>query len=252
MSHPNRTSQSLFELPVAVTMPVYNEALSIRQTIDELAQMIFSRYAEWKLFVFEDGSTDGTKQVLAELASRHKWVDVSSSARRKGYPAASRDAILSIDPTLFPYLVFLDSDGQYDPRDVDCLVEAFRPASLDIVIGKRRVRREALYRAILSRGLYWLEHFMFDTPCLDVTSAFRLMRTEVAQSIARQVNHSRFNFWLEFTARMSLEGSRVAEVPVSYRPRMGESKVYQLRRMPHVVVQEFVSLLETWTEARRV
>jgi glycosyltransferase involved in cell wall biosynthesis len=241
---------SLFESPVAVVMPVYNEAASIEGTVNEIGRTVISQHGHWRLFAFEDGSSDGTKEVLRRLESLHGWLKVSSSDRRKGYPLAARDAILYVDQQAFPNLVFLDSDGQYDPRDIEVLVRAMELGSPDIVVGKRKVRQEPMYRMLLSHGLYWTERLLFNPPCRDVTSAFRLMRTDVAQRIARRVKRSRFNFWLEFTARMTLERDRIIEVPISYRPRMGPSNVYRFGRMPHVIAQEFISLLGAWTDGR--
>jgi len=82
---------------IAVVMPVHNEADTVRAVVEELAGTILKAHPA-TLFVFEDGSRDGTGEVLREIAESMPSLRVSTSPDRKGYPGAVRDAILSIDP----------------------------------------------------------------------------------------------------------------------------------------------------------
>ena len=232
---------------LAVVMPVHNEAATVRSVIEELSATIVAAHAV-TLFVFEDGSKDGTGEVLREIAASMPALRVSTSPDRKGYPRAVRDAILSIDPHKFPVLLFLDGDGQYDPRDFKRLLAEFRTGSADIVNAYRTRRTEPLYRSLPSKFLRRLEGLLFNPGVKDVTSAFRLMRTEVAQTVARAIRYSPYNFWLEFTARASSMGYRQVEVPVSYRVREGATKVYGLWKMPKILRAELGALLHTWLD----
>jgi dolichol-phosphate mannosyltransferase len=235
---------------LAVVMPVHNEADTVRSVIEELhATIVGAR--DVTLFVFEDGSRDGTGDVLEAIAASMPALRISTSRERKGYPRAVRDAILSIDPQRFPLLLFLDGDGQYDPREFKRLLAEFRAGRVDIVNGHRRRRTEPLYRSLPSKLLRRLETLLFNPGCKDVTSAFRLMRTSVAQAVAREVRYSRYNFWLEFTARARSMGYRQVEVPVSYRARAGATKVYGLWKMPKILRAELAALLRTWLDYRR-
>jgi dolichol-phosphate mannosyltransferase len=234
---------------LAVVMPVHNEADTVRPVIEELSATIVRADAV-TLFVFEDGSRDGTGEVLHEIAASMPTLRVSTSPERKGYPRAVRDAILSIDAKRFPLLLFLDGDGQYDPRDFQHLLAEYRAGNADIVNAYRTRRTEPLYRALPSKFLRRLEGLLFNPGVKDVTSAFRLMRTEVAQAVAREVRYSPYNFWLEFTARASSLGYRQVEVPVSYRERAGATKVYGLWKMPTILKKELGALLRTFLDYR--
>jgi len=99
--------------------------------------------------------------------------------------------------------------------------------------------------------------------CEDVTSAFRLMKRKPAQDIARMVKYSKYNFWSEFTALASLNGYRTLEIPVSYRPRQGNSRVYRGKTILKAAINELATILRVWsdfylrrtrvrTEARRI
>jgi dolichol-phosphate mannosyltransferase len=227
---------------IAVIMPVYNEEDSIANTIRELYAKLADRMGSVDVWVFEDGSVDGTKEVLGKLADEFSSLHVEMASGRKGYPRAMREAFLAINADEYQYVVAIDSDGQYEPTDILKLWNVMQSDSPDIVIGRRMSRREPPYRRLLSHGLQLLETIMFPVKCKDVTSVMRLMKVDLAHQIAREVKYSPYNFWLEFTARMSLNGYKVVEIPISYRDRAGGSRVYSVKKMPKVILSEFRAL----------
>ena len=227
---------------VAIIMPVYNEVDTIESTVRELYDKVANKMNNVGIWIFEDGSTDGTKEVLEKLENEFPRLNAKMTKQKKGYPRAMRDAFLSLDPSEYEYVVALDSDGQYEPDDFFKLWQIMQRDSPDIVMGSRVSRKEPLYRRLLSQGLQILEKLMFHVQCTDVTSVMRLMRVEVAHHIAKEVCYSRYNFWLEFTARMALKNYRVVEIPIAYRERMGNSKVYSVKNMPMIIMSEFNAL----------
>jgi dolichol-phosphate mannosyltransferase len=227
---------------VAIIMPVYNEADSIENTVRELYDKIVTKMDNVDIWVFEDGSTDGSKEVLEKLETEFPSLYVRMAEGRKGYPKAMKEAFLSISPRKYEYVLSIDSDGQYDPDDFFKLWQIMQQDSPDIVMGRRITRREPVYRKLLSRSLQILEKLMFPVTIKDVTSVMRLMRVDIAHRIADDVCYSKYNFWLEFTARMSLKNYTIAETPIAYRERNGTSKVYSIKKMPRVVMSEFNAL----------
>jgi dolichol-phosphate mannosyltransferase len=227
---------------VAIIMPVYNEVDTIESTVRELYDKVANKMDNVGIWVFEDGSTDGTKEVLEKLENEFPSLHAKMTKQKKGYPRAMREAFLSIAPSEYEYVVAIDSDGQYEPDDFFKLWQIMQRDSPDIVMGRRISRKESLYRRLLSRGLQILERLMFPVQCKDVTSVMRLMRVEVAHHIAKEVCYSKYNFWLEFTARMALKNYKVIETPIIYRERLGGSKVYSVKKMPKVIMSEFSAL----------
>jgi glycosyltransferase involved in cell wall biosynthesis len=173
------------------------------------------------VWVFEDGSTDGTKNVIKKLKKEFSGLHAQMTPTRKGYPKAMREAFLNIDSKDYDYIVAVDSDGQYEPDDFFKLWSIMQRDSPDIVMGRRMTRREPPYRRMLSRGLQLLERVMFPVKIKDVTSVMRLMKVDLAHEIAGDIKYSPYNFWLEFTARMSLNDYDVVEIPIAYRDRAG-------------------------------
>lgn len=223
-------------------MPVYNEADTIEHTVKELYKKVVNKMGNVDIWVFEDGSTDGTKEVLEKLKDEFSGLHTQMTRQKKGYPKAMREAFLNISPKKYDYVVAVDSDGQYEPDDFFKLWSIMQRDAPDIVMGRRMARREPPYRRMLSRGLQILERIMFPIKCKDVTSVMRLMKVDLAHEIARDVKYSPYNFWLEFTARMSLNGYKITEIPISYRERLGGSRVYSVKKMPTVIFSEFQAL----------
>jgi len=233
---------------VAIVMPVYNEVESIEETLTEIMTKIVSKSNDIRLFVSEDGSTDGTREKLLSLQSNLLGkLSVSTSPERKGYPKAAREAILNVDST-FDYILFMDSDRQYEPEDFFLLWAERNKA--DFVIGARTHRVEPIYRGILSHGLNRLIRALFKVSTRDASSAFRLMRRPVAQAVAGDVKYSKYSFWSEFTARSSILKIKSLDVPISYRSRVGSSKVYGFWKMPRIIWDEFRALTKTRNELR--
>src|SRR6266571_760921 len=229
---------------IVVVLPAYNEAATIENTILEANNYFSKIHPNIEYMVAEDGSTDGTPQVLSLLEHVLPCVHVSSSPKRKGYAAAVRDAIMSVGKEA-DYILFMDSDGQYDPKDFQKLV--MLAEYVDIIIGRRLSRAESPLRIFLSTGVRLLEQKMFGLTCRDVTSAFRLMRRDIAQALASRVHYSKYNFWTEFTALAAVSRYKIVEVPVSYRNRKsGGSRVYSSRKLAKVVLSELSALARTW------
>lgn len=227
---------------IAIIIPVYNEADTIESTIRELYRKVICKMSNVDLWIFEDGSTDGTKEVLEKMKNEFPSIHIEMAKTRKGYSRAMREAFLSVNSSEYKYVVAIDSDGQYDPEDFFKLWHVMQCDSPDIVMGRRTNRQEPIYRKLLSRGLQLLERVMFSVKCKDVTSVMRLMKVDLAHKIVREVKYSPYNFWLEFTARTSFNGYRIVEIPISYRERVGSSRVYKVKNMPKIILSEFRAL----------
>ncbi len=235
---------------IAIIMPAYNEGDTIGNTISEINRKIIENLPGARLLVFEDGSRDNTKEVLRKLAGKYKWLEIHTGSERLGYPKAVKNAFASVKADDFDYILFTDSDGQYDPSDFFKLLSVMEKEKVDMVVAQRKNRAEPFYRVILSKGLHVIERTLFSITYPDITSAFRLMDPKVAKQIASQVKYSNYNFWLEFTARASMKKVSTATVEVSYREREGggATKVYHIGKIPKIISNEFGALVKTRLE----
>src|SRR2546426_9635766 len=140
-------SERVAKSALTVFLPVHNEAEMIGEVLDGVyREVVVPTGADF--LVCEDGSTDGTDEVLRELAKTYP-MRLLAGGSRKGYADAVREGLQQIRT---PLTFFADSDGQYDPRDFWRLWP--HAAEYDIVVGRKVVRDEPLHRILLSRGFH--------------------------------------------------------------------------------------------------
>jgi len=222
---------------LTVFLPVHNEAETIREVLDVVyREVVVPTGAE--LLVCEDGSTDGTDEVLGELAKTYP-MRLLAGGSRKGYADAVREGLQQIRT---PLTFFADSDGQYDPRDFWRLWP--HAAEYDIVVGHKVVRDEPLHRILLSRGFHVLAKMTTEVPLKDMDCGFRLVRREVVEAVLPEATTLQYSFWAEFTMIAYRKGFRILEVPITHRSRpRGTTSIYTVDRLPGIMRHQFVGLL---------
>jgi glycosyltransferase involved in cell wall biosynthesis len=222
---------------VTVLLPVYNEAESIGKVLSEFEARVV-RPTQGELLVCEDGSTDGSRQVLEEL-SHEVPMRLVTSPDRKGYAGAAHDGLVQVST---PWVFFADSDGQYDPEDFWKIWEA--RGSYDMVIGRKVHREERFYRILLSKGFHLLAKAVTTIPLQDMDCGFRLIRREVVDKILPDVYSLQYSFWAEFSIVSYRKGLRIAEIPVSHRQSLrGGTSIYSWNKIPKILILQVVGLL---------
>ena len=223
---------------LTILLPVHNEAQTIEQVLAGFWEAVVQPTSA-KILICEDGSTDGTGEVLRRLAGKYPLRFVNGTDR-KGYAGAVRDGLLQIDTS---QVFFADSDGQYYPEDFWKLwrhVEEY-----DMIVGSKVNRSEPLHRLLLSRGFHLLAKVMTGVPLQDMDCGFRILRRDVADKVLPEVRSLPYSFWAEFTILAYRKGIRILEVPVSHRSRLnGDTSIYQWNRLPMIVRRQFRGLIE--------
>ena len=232
--------------PVTVIINVFNEVETIEREIRQIHSKIVSRIPGSELIVAEDGSSDGTPEVIqrlvAELGVRH-----STGLERKGYTQAFRDAIgLAKNSWVF----FSDTGGKNDFADFWKLYEAREDT--DLVIGSRRARQDQFYRRCLTRAYNRLLQIYFGVPTNDADSGFRLYRASILQKVARQNWINKDLISSEIVVRMHYMGARLKEVPVGYFRRQGTSRGLPVTRIPKVIFQVIKNFPRLKQDARKL
>jgi glycosyltransferase involved in cell wall biosynthesis len=230
---------------VSVLLPVYNEVEIISDILRSYHDEI-CRELPAALVVAEDGSTDGTKQILSSLKSDIPMV-LLSSPERKGYAKAASDALKKCSSE---WVFFSDSDGQYSPADFWKLWK-WRD-DFDIVIGRKVRRSEKAYRIVLAKGFHRIVKTLFGLNLHDADCGFRLIRKEVISSVIDKVRYLEYSFWAEFTIRACLDGFRIREVPINHGSRTnGDTHIYKLSRIMVIVPKQLKDLAHLYSDVRR-
>ncbi len=215
---------------VSVVIPVYNERESVRPLAQELLVVLRDLGRRTEVLFVDDGSTDGTSEVLADLAAAEPEIAVvrlrrnfgKAAALMAGFREARGDAIVTID-----------GDLQDDPVEIPRLLAELE-AGADLVSGWKRDRQDSWSKRAASRVFNGVTSRMSGVRLHDLNCGFKAYRAEVVRSLALTGDQYRY-----IPVLAANEGFRVSELPVNHRPRaFGRSK-YGLERY----VRGFLDLL---------
>jgi glycosyltransferase involved in cell wall biosynthesis len=230
---------------VSVILPCHNEADIIDKVVLEFYEELNGK-VPFEIVVCEDGSTDGTKDVLRKLSK-----DIPMKAilgyERKGYAGGLKDGLKLVQAK---YVFFVDADGQHTAADFWKLY-ALRK-QYDAVSGWRVKRADNFYRRAMSKTFQFLAKRIFGLPKLnDITAPFKIVRTDVAKQVAEDCRYMKESFWTEFTIRLWLKRCSLAEKPVFHKNRLGygSTRVYKPWKIPKIVTDQISGLLKLWKES---
>jgi glycosyltransferase involved in cell wall biosynthesis len=197
---------------LSVVMPVYNE----RDTIEGMiARVLAVPNLRIELIVVDDGSKDGTSDILRDLQTRypfklyHKPNGGKGSALRLGFTAVTGDLV-----------VIQDADTEYSPEEFPELIELICQGRADVVYGSRFLGRHRVFLFTHYLGnlfLTFLTNVLYNTMLTDMETCYKAMRVEVLRSF--NLESDGFGIEPEMTAKIFKRGYRVYEVPITYDGR---------------------------------
>jgi glycosyltransferase involved in cell wall biosynthesis len=198
---------------VSFIIPVFNE----RFTVHEVLERVDALELEKQVIVVDDGSTDGTDEILSEWRSSHDVVVLTQENRGKG--AAIRAAIPHVSGDV---VVIQDADMEYDPADVPSLVEPIDRGVADVVFGSRlsggRPQRAYLFWHLVgNRFLSLLTNVLYNTTLSDMETGYKIFRADVLKSLDLRENG--FGIEPEITAQVCRRNLRIYEMPIAYYGR---------------------------------
>lgn len=227
-----------------VLLPIHNEAASIADTLAEIYQAI-APLTTMRFIISEDGSSDGTPQVLEQLATLYP-MKLLSEPVYKGYSRAVLDGLQLADA---PYILCLDADGQYDPADFARFWQQRYQA--DLLIGWRVNRQDTPLRKFLSGLFKTYYQLLFSVTIHDPSCPFVLMPGQLAKQMLPRLGTLRQGFWWEFIAWAWEHGYSMIELPVTHRLRVaGQTQVYRWHKLPGICWTHVTGLARIWRSSR--
>ncbi|HMK51608.1 MAG TPA: glycosyltransferase family 2 protein [Thermodesulfobacteriota bacterium] len=225
---------------ISVMVPVFNEEESLPLLIPKLVEVLNLLNISYEVILVDDGSSDGSWEILKEMASHHPFFRILRFKENRGSSAA---LVAGVREARGNKIVTLDSDLQNDPEDIPKLLGYLD--QYDMAAGWRQKREDPWLRRISSKIANGVRNRLSGENVNDSVCPLRVFRRECFKDIPRFNGMHRF-----LPTLMKREGYRVIEVPVSHHPRrFGEAK-YNIRNR---MWRAFIDLLGVrWMKRRTV
>jgi len=192
-------------------MPVYNE----RTTVEEIIRRVLAVPLRVQLIVVDDGSKDGSGDILDRLQGELGFTLLrqanagKGAALRRGFAAVTGDVV-----------VIQDADLEYSPEEYPDLIELICKGQADVVFGSRFIGRHRVFlftHYLGNRVVTLATNVLYNTMLTDMETCYKVMRTDVLRSFT--LNSNGFGIETEITAKIFKRGFRVYEVPITYAGR---------------------------------
>jgi glycosyltransferase involved in cell wall biosynthesis len=200
-------------MKLSVVIPVYNE----KNTIEEILRRVKNTGRADEIILVDDGSTDGTRELLRTMASPpavkvvfHEKNLGKGAALRTGFQKAGGEVIL-----------VQDADLEYNPAEYPALLEPIECGQADVVYGSRflgsKHRVTMFWHMVANQLLTFATNLLYNSILSDMETGYKVFRADLLKSIPLRAN--RFDFEPEITAKILKRKARVFEIPISFNPR---------------------------------
>src|SRR5947209_2164119 len=193
---------------ISVFFPAYNDAGTIASMVLAALHTCATLTDDYEVIVINDGSSDYTGEVLADIASKYDRVKIITHPQNRGYGGALKTGFKAASKEL---VFYTDGDAQYDAHELALMVAALRP-EVDIVQGYKIARQDPIFRVIIGRTYHWIVRAAFGLHIRDTDCDFRLIRKSALNRF--DLKSDTGTMPLELVKRLQESGAVFAEVPV--------------------------------------
>jgi dolichol-phosphate mannosyltransferase len=227
---------------ISVVVPVYNELGNIEPLVAEVREALSGRM-NYELVFVDDGSQDGTRELIGRLASEDEAVVALLHPDNRGQSAAVRTGVKA---ARHPVIAVLDGDGQNDPRDIPKLVgQLAMVPRLSMVIGERRNRKDSWSRLLSSKVANKVRSKLLGDGVRDTGCGIKVFYRDQYLDLPAFDHMHRF-----LPALMQRYGGGVCSVPVNHRPRLSGTSKYGVGNRLWVGITDMLGVM--WLQRRRI
>jgi glycosyltransferase involved in cell wall biosynthesis len=211
---------------LSVFFPAYNDSGTIASLVIVAVRTARRLTDDYEVIVVNDGSADGTADILSELSALYPQVRVVHHERNRGYGGALRTGFAAATREV---VFYTDGDAQYDPAEMEALWRRF-DENTDLVNGYKISRSDPFHRIFIGRLYHHTVKLLFGLGVRDVDCDFRLMRRSIFDRVSLTKNSG--VICLEMMKKIQDAGFRIAEVPVHhYHRAYGKSQFFNFKRL---------------------
>ena len=202
-------------MKLSVVIPAYNE----KATLEEIVRRIQATPIEKEIIIVDDGSTDGTNNLLENIAKpSSNSIRIIRHETNKGKGAAIIHGLEEVKGDL---TIVQDADLEYDPNDYKTLLELFKNDHVQVVYGSRNLKKNdrssfAFYWG--GRILSWITNILYGSNVTDEATGYKVFRTSLLKDL--DLKSTGFDFCPEITAKIQRRKIKIYEVSISYNPRL--------------------------------
>lgn len=224
---------------ISAFFPCYNDAGTIASIV-ELATLTLKKLtSDFEVIVVDDGSTDESREILKELASKNHYLRLVFHKKNQGYGGALISGFKNATKNL---IFYTDGDFQYDVSELTKLVAKIKD-NVDIVQGYKIKRNDPWYRILIGNIYNFGVKLAFGIRIKDVDCDFRLIRRRVFDKV--KLKHKSGVVTVEMVKKFQDAGFKFAEVGVShYNRAYGRSQFFNFKRIFRV----FIEIIDLWIE----
>lgn len=208
---------------LSIVIPCYNEKATIHKILEEIDAVNLGRTKK-EIIIVDDGSKDGTREILKKLAAKNKAIQLIFQKVNQGKGAALKKGILASTGDV---VIIQDADLEYDPQEYVRLLYPIERGQADVVYGSRfrggEPHRIIYFRnQIANKFLTFLSNMFTGLNLTDMETCYKMFRGDLIRTIAKDLKAQRFGFEPEVTARVAKSKVAVYEIGISYYGRSKE------------------------------
>jgi dolichol-phosphate mannosyltransferase len=218
-----------------IVIPTYNE----KDNVEKLSTILTSTYDNVDILFVDDGSPDGTGEIIDSLVAANDRINVIHREGKLGLGTAYIAGFKWALDRDYEYIFEMDCDFSHNPKYIADFLEAIK--SSDLVLGSRytvgvSVINWTLYRLLISKFATWYVRVITGMPASDATGGFKCFRKKVLQSIDLDtIKSNGYSFQIELTYYTWISGFRVKEIPIVFFERAGG-----VSKMSKAIVREAI------------
>jgi glycosyltransferase involved in cell wall biosynthesis len=228
---------------LSVFFPTYNEESNIKDTVEKALKVLPNVANKWELLIINDGSTDKTAAIANALSKKDKRIRVITHNPNRGYGAALKSGFYGAK---YEWIVFNDSDGQFDFSEITKFIEKQEETNADIVIGYYLERKVPLYRKLNTFLWETIVFILFGLKVRDIDCAFKLVHKKVIEKIPPLESERGAFISSEFLIKVRRAKFKIAEVGVHHFAATRKGTGANL----NVIIKSFIDLFSLWKKLR--